>query len=291
MQFTTRENLLYKGKASVINGRFSFEFIVPKDITYSFGNGKIVYYARGTTDDANGYFSEFTIGGTDTELVADLTGPEISLFLNDEYFNNQGITDPNPVIYAKISDESGINTIGNGIGHDITGVIDDNVALPVLMNDFFEADLDDYTSGSLIYQMENLTEGWHSLRVKVWDVFNNSSEKTIEFKVLPADRIIMANAFNYPNPASDHTFFSFEHNKPGEELKVTISIYNMEGRLINNIIETVLTGGYNSTLPEWDLKDSNGNMLRQGIYPYRIRITDSKGSYTDSFQKLVIIRQ
>jgi hypothetical protein len=291
MQFSARENLLYKGKASVNNGRFSFEFIVPKDITYSFGNGKIIYYSYDPADDANGYFSDFIIGGTDPAMVPDQTGPEISLFLNDEYFNNQGITNPNPVIYARIADESGINTIGNGIGHDITGVIDGNVSYPVVMNDFFEADLDDYTTGSLSYPMENLAEGRHSLKVKVWDVYNNSSEETIEFRVLSGDRIIIANACNYPNPAVDHTFFTFEHNKPGEELKVNISIFDMQGRYIANINEAIITTGFNSTLPEWDLKDMNGNMLRQGIYPYRIRITGNNGSYTDSFQKLVVIRQ
>lgn len=291
MQFDIRENLLYKGKASVINGRFSFEFLVPKDITYSFGNGKIIYYSRDTAYDANGFFSDFIIGGTDPSTEADLTGPDIALFLNDEYFNNQGITDPNPVIYAKIADESGINTIGNGIGHDITGIIDGDVANPVVMNDYFEADLDNYTSGSLKYPMQNLAEGSHSLRVKVWDVFNNSAEKTIEFRVLPGDRLIMANAGNYPNPAINHTNFTFEHNMPGKELKVSISIFDMGGRLINNITETILTDGFNSTPLEWDLKDASGNSLRQGIYPYRIRISDVSGSYTDSYQKLVVIRQ
>jgi len=291
MQFKTRENLLYKGRASVNNGRFSFKFVVPKDITYSFGNGKIIYYSHDTALDANGFFSNFIIGGTDPAFVQDQTGPEITLYLNDAYFKDQGITNPNPIIYARITDESGINTIGNGIGHDITGVIDDNVSHPVVMNDYFEADIDDYTTGSLMYPMENLTEGWHSLRLKVWDVYNNSSEQTIEFKVLSGDRIIISNAFNYPNPAIDHTFFKFEHNKPGEDLKVTISIFDMEGRNVSILSETIITTGFSSTPLEWDMKDMNGNLLKQGIYPYRIRITDINGSYTDSYQKLAVIRQ
>jgi hypothetical protein len=282
---------LYKGKANVINGRFSFEFIVPKDITYSYGNGRIIYYSTDTAHDANGYFSDFVIGGTDPSPIQDQTGPEISLFLNDEYFNDQGITNPNPVIYAKITDESGINTIGNGIGHDITGVIDDDVAHPVVMNEYFEADLGDFTSGILTYPMENMADGWHTLKLKVWDVFNNSAEQTIAFRVISDNMIVVSNVGNYPNPATDHTWFTFEHNKPGEELNVSISIFDMGGRQINNISETITTAGFNSTPLEWDMIDKNGNLLTQGIYPYRIRVTSINGSFTDSYQKLVVIRQ
>jgi hypothetical protein len=291
MQFNTRENLIYKGKASVKEGRFTFDFMVPKDITYSYGTGKIVYYAQDTVTDANGYFDSFTIGGTSTAAAADMEGPEISLYLNDEYFKNEGITNTDPVIYAKISDESGINTVGNGIGHDITGVIDGNVADPVVLNEYFEADLDDYTSGSLNYPMSDLTEGWHSLKLKVWDVFNNSSEAVIQFKVIPGDNIIMANAYNYPNPASDHTWFKFEHNMPGEELQVTISIFDMQGRNVAVLEEIITPAGFSSTPLEWDLRDSNGNTLQQGIYPYRIRIMNKDGLYTECFHKLVVIRQ
>jgi hypothetical protein len=290
-QFETQENLLFKGKASVKNGRFSFEFMVPKDITYSFGKGKIVYYSEDSTMDANGYFNKFIIGGTDTDAVLDVDGPDISLYLNDKYFKDKGITNPNPVIYATISDVSGINTVGNGIGHDITGVIDGKVSEPVVLNDYFESDLNDYSSGKLSYPMFNLSEGWHSLTVKVWDIFNNSSEETIDFQVIPGENPVLSNVYNYPNPASHVTWFKFDHNKAGEEITISITVYDMEGRHVTDIQETVFAGGFSSEPLEWDLKDANGNMLRQGIYPYRVRITDKNGRFAESIKKLVVVRQ
>lgn len=290
-QFETQENLLFKGKASVKNGRFSFDFMVPKDITYSFGKGKIVYYSEDSQSDANGYFSQFIIGGTDTDAEYDLEGPDISLYMNDEYFNDKGITNPNPVIYARISDASGINTVGNGIGHDITGVIDGNVSEPVILNDFFESDLNDYSSGNLSYPMFNLAEGWHSLTVRVWDIFNNSAEETIDFRVIPGENPVLSNVYNYPNPARDVTWFKFDHNKAGTELTVHITVFDMEGRHITDIRETVFAGGFSSEPLEWDLKDANGGTLRKGIYPYRIRITDINGRIAESFKKLVVVGQ
>jgi hypothetical protein len=291
LQFEAQENLLFKGKASVRNGNFSFEFQVPKDITYNFGLGKVVYYSQDSSLDANGYFDQFIIGGTDYEAVQDEDGPEISLYLNDKNFLDEGISNTNPVIYAVISDASGINTVGNGIGHDITGVLDNNVSEPIILNDYFESDLDDYTRGKLSYPLSDLSEGWHSLKVKVWDVFNNSSEETIEFRVIASDDLIMSNAYNYPNPASQFTWFRFEHNRPGEELQVEIDVFDMGARQMAAIRQSVYTAGFSSEPLEWDLKDAGGNRLRQGIYPYRIRITDSNGQSTESFKKLVITGQ
>jgi hypothetical protein len=291
MQFETQENLLFKGKASVSGGLFSFEFLVPKDITYSFGKGKIVYYSQDSSRDANGYFDHFIIGGTDTVAPTDDKGPDISLYLNDDNFTDKGISNANPVIFALISDESGINTVGNGIGHDITGVLDNNVSDPIILNDYFETDLDNYTQGSLAYPISNLSEGLHSLKVKVWDVFNNSSEKTIEFKVISNESLTLANVYNYPNPATEVTWFRFEHNRPGEDLQINIDIFDMAGRNVAFIQQSVYTTGFSCDPVEWDLRDSGGNLLRQGIYPYRIRITDTHGNSADSYNKLIIIRQ
>jgi hypothetical protein len=291
MQFQTQENLLFKGKASVRNGRFSFSFIVPKDITYSFGSGKITYYAQNAESDANGYFDGFIIGGTSTSVETDNNGPEMELYLNDENFADQGISNNSPIIYALISDASGINTVGNGIGHDITGVIDDKVSEPTLLNDFFETDLDDFTRGTLRYPMSDLSEGWHSLRVKVWDVFNNSTEQTIDFKVVRNDKPLIQKVENYPNPASDGTWFRFEHNMPETELKLSIVVFDMTGRQMVVLEQDLVSGGFATEPLDWDLRDSNGNLLQQGIYPYRVRITGDSGLSAESFGKLVVVRQ
>ena len=36
--FSAQTNILFKGKASVTGGKFSFSFKVPKDINYQYGN-------------------------------------------------------------------------------------------------------------------------------------------------------------------------------------------------------------------------------------------------------------
>ncbi len=114
--------------------------------------------------------------------------------------------------------------------------------------------------------------------MKVWDIFNNSTEETIDFQVIPGDNPVLSNVYNYPNPASDITWFKFDHNKAGEELTLSITVFDMAGRHVTEIRNTFYAGGFSSEPLEWDLKDENGNMLRQGIYPYRMRITDKTGN-------------
>jgi hypothetical protein len=288
MEFNVQDNIIYKGKANVTNGEFSFTFLVPKDITYSYGNGKISYYAQDSIQDANGYFTDFVIGGTNYSISADENGPMVKLYLNDENFTTGGITDRNPYIFARISDESGVNTSGNGIGHDIVGILDGDATQPIVLNDYYEADLDDYKNGSLRYPLTDLSAGLHMVKLRVWDIYNNPAEAFIEFEVIDNSNIVLREVYNYPNPAKDFTYFQFEHNKAGVVLKVTIDIFDLSGRKIKTIQENLVAEGYHSSPLEWDLKDQYGNMVGNGLYLYRVRVEESSGQSSDGFQKLLI---
>ncbi len=290
MEFYTQENVIYKGKAQVINGDFSFSFIVPKDIIYSYGNGKISFYAHDSLRDASGYCASFIAGGTNTGFLLDENGPEIELYINDANFVNGGITDKNPVIFARLHDESGINTTGSGIGHDIVGIIDGKVSQPYVMNDFYETSLNDFRNGTLYYPLAGLSVGKHSVLLRAWDIYNNPSEAYIEFEVVDKSEIFLRNVYNYPNPAKDYTYFQFEHNKSGTDAIITIDIYNLSGRIVRTIKRNIYMEGYHSSPIEWDLKDNNGNSLANGLYPYRIRVEINDGLISYGFNKITIIK-
>ncbi|HJX70820.1 MAG TPA: type IX secretion system sortase PorU, partial [Bacteroidales bacterium] len=289
MNFSVQENLLFKGRASVTNGRFEFSFIVPKDISYTIGKGKINYYAQNESIDAHGHYSEFLIGGTSDQLSGDFTGPEIELYLNDEYFRDGGITDKDPRIFARVWDENGINTTGNGIGHDIIGVLDGNTNNPIVLNDYYQTNPDNYQRGEVIYQLNDLAPGYHTLSVKIWDVFNNSSDRLITFKVINSGDLILEQVFNYPNPVTENTFFQFEHNMPDQNLTIRIDIFDFSGRLIYSISRESYAGGYRSEPIEWNGRDMNGNKIPRGIYPYRVAIESGEGHYAEQYQKLMIL--
>ncbi|HWY10242.1 MAG TPA: type IX secretion system sortase PorU, partial [Bacteroidia bacterium] len=173
-QFYLQKNIIYKGKVQVNNGDFSFSFIVPKDISYNYGIGKLSYYAHNGVIDANGYNKNFYVGGSSATALVDNVGPSVSLFLNDKKFVSGGTTNDKPNLYAEVSDSSGINTVGTGIGHDLTAILDENSNKPIILNDYYEANLNSYQSGKVKYPFDQLSEGNHRLSLKVWDVRNNS---------------------------------------------------------------------------------------------------------------------
>ena len=287
MEFKVQDNVIYKGLASVTNGNFTFSFVVPKDISYSLGEGKIIYYAENGEDDAHGAFENFYIGGASGSQVEDNTGPEIELFLDDTNFKSGDKTSKNPLLLAFITDENGINTVGTGIGHDITVVLDGDYSSSIVLNDYYEADIDNYRSGQIQYLLNDLSIGEHTLLLKVWDVANNSSEVEITFTV--TGDFYIESVSCYPNPASDYAFFAFKHNQPDASFKSIIEIFDRNGRLVDSFNETISSSGLQSNSVWWDISNASAP-IREGLYLYKITIQASDGAVTSKSGKITIIR-
>jgi len=285
--FRLRKNLLYKGKVKVKDGRFSFTFIVPKDIAYSYDAGKISYYASDGNRDANGFYTDIIVGGSSENGNNDNTGPAISLYMNNTMFHDGGITDQNPKLLAVLYDESGINTIGNGIGHDITAVLDGNTSQPFLLNDFYVSDTNTFKSGYIWFPFSMLSVGEHTLVFKVWDVFNNSSEAEIHFVVGASNEFIITNTYNYPNPFAEYTDIVFEHNQNNVEFKVRAEIYSLTGQLVRILEQTDSQNGSVSAPLRWDGRSQQGSTLPDGIYLYNLFINTSEGFSESTSGKLV----
>ena len=288
--YTVRKNIVYRGKATVTNGAFTFTFVVPKDIAYQVGPGRISYYAESYDQNACGYTHEPLVGATATDIAADDTGPRIELFMNDERFVNGGITNEDPLLLGKLFDANGINTTGNSIGHDLVAVLDANTDREVVLNDYYEADLDTYQSGKVRYRYSDLAEGTHTLTFKAWDVHNNSSTKSTEFVVASSEELALAHVLNYPNPFTTRTEFYFEHNRPCSTLDVQVQVFTVSGRLVKTITREVSCEGFRAEPLAWDGLDDHGDKLGRGVYVYRLHIADELGEKAEKFEKLVILR-
>lgn len=288
-RYSKRDNILFRGKASVNNGDFSYEFVVPKDISYDYGDGKISYYGNNSTEDANGFTKDFFIGGSNLNAIEDKKGPEIELFMNDESFVFGGITDDKPILLAKLNDEQGINTVGNGIGHDIIAILDGNTEDAFVLNEYYEADLDNYQSGKVNFPFNELSEGKHTITLKAWDVANNSSESTIEFNVVGSKEIKIQNLLNYPNPFTTNTEFIFQHNQPGIPLDIKLEIFTVSGKLVKSFNEAIINEGYLSRDIRWDGRDDYGDRIGKGVYVYKLKVRSRNGSVTEKYEKLVIL--
>lgn len=288
--FLLQDRILFKGPVTIKDGEFEFDFILPKDMDYNFGLGKILYYAKDTINgsDANGYF-EIVIGGTDESAAPDMTGPDIELFMNDLSFVSGDIIPNKPLLIVNLSDQSGINYLSNGIGHDIILVIDNDKSESVRLNDYYIPNMDDYTGGIITYQIGELSQGDHTIEIQAWDSYNNSSTQSVNFVIDARYFLEISELFNSPNPFSSETEINFNYAGKEEAFDVEIGFFTMTGKSVGKIKKSYNAGSEYSESIRWNGKDEQGNKLDAGIYLYTIKIINEKGYESKASNKLVII--
>ncbi|HRK52965.1 MAG TPA: type IX secretion system sortase PorU [Cyclobacteriaceae bacterium] len=288
--YQERSNTLFRGEATVSNGAFQLEFILPKNIAYQVGYGKLSMYAKNNTNnsDAIGGAINFKIGESEIDDGSDTTSPEIKLYMGDTTFINGGITSSSTQLVARLSDTSGINIANYGIGNNLIAILDDDQVFEV--GEYYLADQDDFTKGTIIFPIENLEPGRHTIELKAWDVYNNPSSGRVDFVVTDGTQIAIQKLYNYPNPFSNNTTIQFEHNRAGDDLEVFATIVDTSGQTIHIINYEVPSSQYLVTLPEWDGTNTSGTKLGNGLYLLRLVVRSLlDGSKNEQFSKLIIL--
>ncbi|KAA3625157.1 MAG: T9SS C-terminal target domain-containing protein [Flavobacterium sp.] len=291
MDFITLGEILFNGQATVNNGTFEFEFVVPRDIQIPVDTGRVSLYAQRNEqlEDQTGYDLRLRVGGLNENAPEDNEGPLISLFMNDESFVSGGITNNEPILIAKLEDENGINT-ASGIGHDITAIIDGDEANPFVLNEYYQAEVDDFTKGKATYKLRDLEKGLHTLTLKAWDVYNNSSTMDIQFVVAGNDELEVTRVLNYPNPFVNYTEFWFNHNRPFESLEVQVQVFTVTGKVVWTKNQIVNTDGFLSRDIVWDGLDDFGDKIGKGVYVYKLTVKSTlTNQQIEKFEKLVIL--
>ena len=290
LEYRERKIVLFNGQATIDNGQFELNFVIPRNIVYQFNTGKLSMYATPSSEleDAAGANMDLVIGGTDSGAPADNTPPEVHLFMEDTLFRNGGLTSSNTLLIANLTDTNGINISGVGVGQNITATLDDSVTY--ILNEFYQSEIDDFTSGWVTFPINGLSTGEHRIVVTAWDSFNNSGESEIVFTVSDGDDLEIRQLRNYPNPFRDDTHFRFEHNRAGEDLEVEIAIYSFRGELVRELKWEI--AGSLSAVDEisWDGRNHFGKKVEPGIYVYKVLVRSLlDGAKNQGYQKLVLI--
>ena len=280
---------LFNGSDSIKNGKFNLSFAVPMDINYSDKAGIMNFHAVSSDKQmlAHGYCTNFIVGGTAT-VDNDSIGPSIFCYLNSPSFVNGGNVNSTPYFVAQITDANGINSTGNGIGHDLQLIIDGDMAKTYTLNDNFVYDFGTYTSGTTYYQIPELSAGKHTLKFRAWDILNNSSTVSLDFNVVRGLTPKLFNVGVTKNPASTSTTFIINHDRVGTTMDVDIDVFDASGRLLWTRHESGVStdGAYTST---WNLCTDSGQQLQTGVYLYRVRVACEGSSQASKANKLVVI--
>ena len=278
-------NTIFSGSTKVKNGQFSYTFMVPKDIRYNFGNGRIVYYAHDDefNEDAVGHFEDFVVGGTGSIVTADTAGPEMTIYLNNIAFKNGDKTYPTPRFFADLYDVHGINTAGAGIGHDLLLVVDNDPKQTYTINEYFTSEQDSYQAGQVNYLMPEMANGAHSLRFRAWDLMNNSTTQTLNFIVEAGLDPSIYSVTTYPNPVQQTGILNLivNYDQPDELIYTELYISNLNGQVLYKHTQN------NPDRMSVNLAEMN---LQPGIYLYTVRIKTESSKYAASSGKIIVTR-
>lgn len=289
--YTTYDKILYNGSDSIHAGRFAITCPIPIDIKYSDEAGRLLFYAISADrlTEANGYSEDFLIGGTEPGLT-DTEGPKIAAWIGDEEFQDGDVVCATPYFVARLEDESGINTAGNSLGHDLELIIDGDPAYTFNLNSYFTGDFGDYRRGTVAFSIPTLSQGTHSLLFRAWDTQNNENHVQLTFEVNPSLAMHLLDLTASINPASTQTSFLLTYDRPGSECQFTIEVFDFAGRLLWTHTES----GSNSTgvyAVPWNLTTGSGFPLGSGIYLYRARVTCGESDEATKTRKLIIHRR
>lgn len=294
VHYDERTNRLAINVDTVIGGRFTVRVIIPSEVNNEYDNYltsliNLYAYDRQDTLEARGANSDFYIYGYEDEEVADTIPPRIiTLGLNNESFVDGSEINESPLVLATVSDESGVNLSSAGIGHSMTLTLDGVTSYNDVATYYTPLFSDEGTLGSISYQLTDLTPGLHSLRLRVWDVYNNVSEKTIQFVVVNGLKPEIAEVYCTGNPARDETSFYVKHDRPDAVVNVTIEVYDMMGRMVWKTVQAGRSDMYTSIPVTWDLIDLGGRRVPRGIYVYRATISTDGVKEATKSKKLAV---
>lgn len=279
--------LIYRGQNTIRNGRVEASFIVPKDISYENKNGRISIYYSNATGDGRGYSTNFIVGGTASNVAQDTIGPSISIYFDNTAFRSGDVVTDNPTLIVDLTDSSGINSSGSGIGHRIEAWLDGSNK-SIDLTEYYEGKKDSYQEGTAQYAFTNLSEGNHTIKVRGWDVYNNSSTAEAYFSVTSGDRLSIHQLYNFPNPMTTSTAFTFQVNKL-VPIDAEIKIYTVSGRLIRTLRKFGISDRFVKI--NWDRRDEDGDVVGNGIYFYRVTAKTIDGEYSSrATGKLAVVR-
>lgn len=281
---------LQRSEATVAGGSFTMEFVMPMDILYSNQPGLMSFYA--TSNDGqelyNGTSEHFTIGEMDMNAISQESA-SITCYLDSPDFKNGDTVGDSPTFFASAKIPNGINLMGSGVGREIKLIIDNDPSTTYKLTSFFQPDADSYTTGTVEYAISSLNEGPHTLLLQIYDVYNHIYSKEISFNVETGYEHELLKAHSISDLVRNNASFVLTHNRSGKKMQIELDITDAEGNPITSLNETCIPAESTRRM-DWNLKDSNGQLVPAGVYWWRFRMTSDEACKMSAPQKLIVVR-
>jgi len=218
-------------------------------------------------------------------IKQDTTRPTLKISFDWNDILDGDYISPKPEIKIEMSDESLIP-------------ITDTSAVTIFLNDEPVYYANNQTTLSIEFNEENpkavvtytpeLEDGEYYLKTFGQNSLGNIADSSgLEKHFLISNEAKLLYVYNYPNPSSGETHFTFKLTQIPDEMK--IKIYTIAGRLIKEINIPAVDLNYDFNKIYWNGRDEDGDIIANGVYLYKVILT--AGDKTeDVIQKLAIVR-
>jgi hypothetical protein len=293
MTYQSFSNPIFTGQVAIQQGQFTARFIMPKDIDYTVGKGKLYLYAVRTDSlqDATGSYDSLRIGGSIFADSIDTEPPAVALSIVGGTINKDivQIAGPDVTLRIDLSDNQGINIARSGIGHELTARFGNQPV--VILNEYYVASGSSGRQGTAKYTFRQVLPGTYTIRVKAWDINNNSTEGTLTIVVSERPGLALRSFKASPNPVVAQTALTVELNRSGEPLDWNVGVYDLNGRLLNQQTGQCSNCESTVTVGEWNGLTEGGQSLANGLYIVRVDIRSAvDGSVATGTGRIVLIK-
>ena len=287
--YNDRKTRLFVGRVKVENGKFATTFTMPSEIENNYLPAFLSLYAYDEAGrEANGYTEKLYAYGYDSTAPEDLEGPKIiEFYIDSPSFVSGDKVSPNPTMYAKFYDESGISVSEAGIGHNITLQLDGKTFFEDVAQ-YYVPDETESGAGSLTYALNDIPQGTHTLKFTVWDSANNSTSETIEFSISALWKPSIETLTTDVNPAISNVNFIIGTDGATASMGCNIEVFDLWGKRVWRGEATGLSKSSTQTTLGWDLCDFGGSRIPGGIYLYKATVKTEAGATVTKTKKLIV---
>ncbi len=265
MNYGEYQSKVFEGQVRVEGGKFTGQFVVPKNIDAKLGNGLMQVYAvrNDSLADAAGGNNQILVGGAEI-VTNDVKPPILQMYLNNEAFVDGSEVEDSPLLIAKLSDENGLNLL-----QEMRLTLNDTFS--VVVNDYFLADEDDYRSGIVRFPFHKLPEGEYVLKLKIADTYNNLTEGTLRFRV--GNQVTLVKSLvAYPNPFVEQVNLQVELTNEGEDVEIQTQIFDLVGKIIRTQTQLIYNSDKIVEVFTWDGTNHFYQVAPPGTYIYRVLV-------------------
>ncbi len=263
IEYLTTPGVFYRGLAPAEPGFTASMFVPEVAVTGEMARVRFFAPGEGGGDLVCAYPIDLVYGSGSPD---DSIGPEIDMWISGFKGAENPQVSGEVVLEALLEDESGVNLLPYP-GNQLALYIDDS---PVDIADWFTYQPGSSTTGGIIYPLQELQPGEHTLRLRAADNLSNLSWSEMDFTLLEDASTGISDLFVYPTPATSVMAFNWTQSTPGP---VTLSIYTVNGRRIREMGNLPGDSGYNQHT--WDLTDEDGDRVASGVYVYVVSAGNS----------------